>query len=301
MFDMIDDNYAFDVDSIINISQLRAGGAAGDAIIKKAVKLLEVHGWLMIDVADKNQRRDSDQMDLVRSWRSTLGAAFDQSDKVKEDTVKFHLEKGVSVGYKKDDTREFFETRLLQQTESKDDSSTIQSGSAKRDDISRITEGLASLLGRADGGSNEISVVPDCPGVSDYTATVLSLFAVLSEVASIILTILAESLGLDPSCLLDLTDLKSPESYRINSRPDNDEEMGETKDTDNIIKNLGKKDPRWKGPTPDPTPIIPKKYIPRNVPSKVIEAAEGEYSSSLLRVCRYAIDSNQALLREKDR
>jgi hypothetical protein len=273
-----ENSICYDVNSIINIGNLRNCGAHDIATGRKAVKLLEEHGWLMVDIADNNQCNQSEQMNLIRAWRTTLGAAFEQPDNIKENFEKFHLENGISVGYKSDETREFFETRLLER--SCDDKKEL---TVKSDALA----GLLGGFGKVDGG---VIVNPDCPSVDNYSETVKALFTVLSELGSIILSILAESMGLDPSCLLDLTDLKSPEEYQLNLLSKQMYRSDETQ-TPSPLKNNG--DNIHKVGTQKNCPAGPKKGLDGET--------IGDYSSSLLRICRYGIDSNQFLLRDQDR
>lgn len=288
-------NTCYDVNSIINIGNLRNCGANDIATGRKAVKLLEEHGWLMVDIADNNQSNQSEQMNLIRAWRTTLGAAFDQPDNIKDNFEKFHLENGISVGYKSDDTREFFETRLLESSCS--DKNDLRTVIVKSDELA----GLLGGFGKSDDG---VIVHPDCPSVINYSKTVKALFTVLSELGSIILSILAESMGLDPSCLLDLTDLKSPEHYQLNLlskqmyKSDDNTHTNphtHTHTQDNMIKReIDGKHKEGSGTQKNvPSQGGPKKGLDGEI--------LGDYSSSLLRVCRYGIDSNQFLLRDQDR
>lgn len=282
-----EDSGGLNFDSIINIGSLREVGVVGDAASKKAVQLLEEHGWLMIDIAD---RRRPEQTKLIQSWRTTLGAAFEQQESVKESIEKFHIDKGVSVGYKRDDTREFLETRLLQRKGTKENfpghsHDHDPSMETKKEDSTSTTDGLAGLLGQRGGAG--ISVIPDCPSVSNYTDTVKALFTVLSELGSIVLSILAESLGLDPSCLLDLTDLKTRDAYQRNARSNFYE-----KDKGSDLHKLSTKDLLSRGGRDI------GRTTPLGSPDKVKPSTGGDYSSSLLRVCRYAVDTN---VRAKDR
>ena len=271
-------NTCFDVNSIINIGNLRNCGTNDIATGRKAVKLLEEHGWLMVDIADSNQSNQSEQMNLIRAWRTTLGAAFEQPDNIKENFEKFHLENGISVGYKSDETREFFETRLMESSSSCDD----------KKDLTVKSDALSGLLGGYGKSDDGVIVNPDCPSVINYSETVKALFAVLSELGSIILSILAESMGLDPSCLLDLTDLKSPENYELNSLS---KRMYKSDDAHDIQRN--ENDMKQKDMAQKNVVNGPKKGLNGDI--------LGSYSSSLLRVCRYGIDSNQFLLRDQDR
>ena len=289
-------NTSYDVNSIINIGNLRNCGANDIATGRKAVKLLEEHGWLMVDIADSNQSDQSEQMNLIRAWRTTLGAAFDQPDNIKENFEKFRLENGISVGYKSDDTREFFETRLLES------SSNGNSNDKKDLSVNVKSDALAGLLGGFGKSDDGVIVNPDCPSVINYSKTVKALFTVLSELGSIILSILAESMGLDPSCLLDLTDLKSPEHYQLNllskqmyKSDDNTHTHTHSHTHDNMIKHeIDGKQKEGSGTHKNvPSHGGPKKGLNGEI--------LGNYSSSLLRVCRYGIDSNQFLLRDQDR
>ena len=282
-----EENGGFDFDSIINIGSLREVGVVGEAASKKAVQLLEEHGWLMIDIADRNR---PEQTKLIQSWRNTLSSAFEQQDSVKSAIEKFHIDKGVSVGYKRDDTREFLETRLLQKKGTKEGSvgrsnDHDPSMETKKEEPSRTTDGLAGLLGQR-GGSG-VCVIPDCPNVPNYTETVKALFTVLSELGSIILSVLAESLGLDPSCLLDLTDLKTRDTYQRNARSNFYEKDSGSDSHKMSTKDLLSRGGRDIG-----------RNCPHMSPDKVKPSAEGDYSASLLRVCRYAVDTN---VRARDR
>jgi hypothetical protein len=117
----------------------------------------------------KNDRR-SEQLTNAAKWREVFATAFDQSLEAKEDSGKFRMDKSLSVGYKRDDTREFFETRLFKDK-------------LRHSDI--------------EYSENQELIEPDFPHLNDYTKTVLALFNVLNDLGVIVLSILTEALGLD--------------------------------------------------------------------------------------------------------
>ena len=130
---------------------------------------LRLRGYALVDLATLRGDDTAALLPLAAAWQETFLHAFALSDDVKSGSGAFRFEKGVSVGYKTENAREFFETRLV------------------------------------DGGR---AVEPDYSNdVQGYGATVRALYVLLRRAARVVLTACTASLGLDPRCILDLTDL----------------------------------------------------------------------------------------------
>ena len=143
------------------------------------VQALQCRGYALVDLGDcvfldglgipPHNRR------LLSTWQQTFLDAFQQTDQAKASGGCYRMDRGISVGYKTDQMRQFFETRLVDE-----------------------------------GTELERSVSPDYPSIRDYTATVETLFVLLRGAGRTVLSSLATNLGLDPACLLTLTDLGEP-------------------------------------------------------------------------------------------
>jgi len=109
-----------------------------------------------------------EERSLVQSWETTFKAAFAQAQAVKSDKGAYRGDQQVAVGYRREDQREFLETRLYTD-------------------------------GRVD---------PSFPEVPRYDDTVKLLFGLLSQIAECVLRSILGEIGLDPRSILDLTDLQ---------------------------------------------------------------------------------------------
>lgn len=123
-----------------------------------SIKELKESGWTAVSCFS----RDS------LNWECVFGEAFMQNGSSKIAAGHYRTEKGVSVGYRDDGEREFFETRL-----------------------------------KHDG-----SVEPNFPEVLGYADTVRLVYKELSVVGTEVLRGIANYLEIDARYLLDLTDLE---------------------------------------------------------------------------------------------
>jgi hypothetical protein len=109
-----------------------------------------------------------EEREVLATWQKTFKVAFDQSDEDKYCAGPFRMENDITVGYKKEGTREFFETRQLL----------------------RVGEFEPQFL-----------------QVEGYNKTVKILFNLLKRVGGHVLTAIAHRIGVDPIVFMDLTDL----------------------------------------------------------------------------------------------
>lgn len=126
---------------------------------------LKSHGWTYIKV-------DSCIIDKLANWQNIFQNAFNQEEKNKLLSGKYRSEKGVTLGYRKEIDKEFFETRM-----------------------------------NADG-----AVSPHFPAVDCYEEVVSEIMTLYASLASIVITAIAKSLGIDPYYFLDLTDIPDSNS-----------------------------------------------------------------------------------------
>lgn len=154
---------------------------------------------------------ETERTKRLLSWQERFRSAFQQSQSVKEAVGGYRADHGVAVGYRREDQREFFETRLKREVGSID---------------------------------------PSFPDVQDYDQTVVDMFACLSGAATKVLVAVLGAAGLDPKSILDLTDLCEekgdgvPESasalvpssslLRVCSYPTNVGEMSSCEDSSEI-------------------------------------------------------------------
>ena len=127
--------------------------------------LLSTRGWALFDV--ENLELTDEEAAAARDWETTFDTAFNLSQCEKESAGLYRVEQGVSVGYRVDSEREFFETRLT---------------------TSSIPE-------------------PNFPSVDKYAATARCLYSIFSKIAICCIADIASKIGLDPQCFVDLTDL----------------------------------------------------------------------------------------------
>lgn len=127
-------------------------------------------GFSIIDLADVHHLDSS----ILFAWESKFREAFNLSEDMKIEAGVYHSSdsSGLAVGYRKDECREFFETRL------KD-----------------ITFEHTSVC------------TPNLP-LEGYASTVVSMCTLLGAIGFELLSLVAERcLRIDPKCLTDLTDL----------------------------------------------------------------------------------------------
>ena len=131
-----------------------------ETLYKQSYAVFDVSNY--IDCLDDHEQR------LLLSWNETFAMAFSQPEEIKLASSKFRMERGISVGYKIEDKRQFMETRFV------------------------------------DHGK---SIEPDFPNVPEYTETVRLLFTMCRLLGKRVLSTLANRMGLDPQSLVSLTDL----------------------------------------------------------------------------------------------
>ena len=289
-----------DVDDIIKVEDIRNNRQHA---ITKLINGLQQRGWIVVDIAgirnkdedenkDENENKNctnpeksrrkintssSEENDfksnsLFLPWRETFLEAFNQEENVKENGGLFRMEKGLSLGYKKDDTREFFETRLLFKNHEiekigeieEEEGSKVEKEAEKyerkkvnEDGDKRIRKEIEREVSEKDINANQAdlgSIIPDYPLIQNYSETVRALFSALSELSILIISKITESMGLDPCCILDLTDLKI---------------ITEMEKNQNFVTENNK-----------------GSSLSDDLPSMISNTIG--YSSSLLRICRYS-------------
>jgi isopenicillin N synthase-like dioxygenase len=122
-------------------------------------------GWVSLSV-DLNFFTPN-ELNVLQHWESLFASAFDLSRGEKEAAGTYRTQNGVSVGYRIDDEREFFETRMT-------------------------SEGLPE---------------PMYHSIDTYDENVKLLFCALNKIARLVLTSVACQLAIDPQFFFDLTDI----------------------------------------------------------------------------------------------
>lgn len=136
---------------------------------------LRNHGWCLIELLLNDTP--------CSSWESIFAAAFAQSLQDKESAGVYRGKSGVSVGFRKEDAREFFDTRMHSHTHS-------------------CTHSESELEPKP-----ELEPEPCYGNVDGYAACTRTLFSVLSKTTEKVLNEIAVPLELNPRCFLDLTDI----------------------------------------------------------------------------------------------
>ena len=140
------------------------------------IENLRLHGWSLLEVDVSSVRSDDSQasnhswLHVLEQWETIVSRAFSLRKAVKQAAGNYRTEQGVSVGYRLDKEREFFETRL-------------RSDGIPEPDYSRSVEG--------------------------YADTIKELFAVLSSFSMTVADSLASYMGIDPQFFYDITDIAS--------------------------------------------------------------------------------------------
>lgn len=123
-------------------------------------------GYILVDIELDSV---SSITHLIMSWHHTFKGAFSLPQETKVNKGLYRSDQQVAVGYRREDQREFLETRMYREV----------------------------------GDIN-----PSFPEVLSYDATVIGLFQILSRCAEKVLIELLSAIGLDPLSILDLTDLR---------------------------------------------------------------------------------------------
>jgi isopenicillin N synthase-like dioxygenase len=131
---------------------------------------LRTHGFCVVEI-------DDEEGQWVDDWETIFHAAFAQKDSVKQKQGVYRVEKGLAVGFRKDDSREFFETRLFQ------------------------------AGWEACEPCYELADVADAPVPrSSYKETVCRMSNMLGDIGEWAIGSVSRHLQLDPTFLVDLTD-----------------------------------------------------------------------------------------------
>ena len=132
---------------------------------------LRTHGFCVMAIEEEEAGP------WVDDWETTLHAAFAQDDSVKQGKGVYRVEKGLAVGFRKDESREFFETRLSQ------------------------------AGWKACEPCYELADAPDAPVPrSSYKDTVCRMSNMLGDIGEWAIGSVSRHLQLDPTFLVDLTD-----------------------------------------------------------------------------------------------
>ncbi len=127
--------------------------------------LLSTKGWALFDV--NHLELTDEEAAAARDWETIFDTAFSQNQAEKESAGLYRVEQGVSVGYRVDSEREFFETRL----------------------------------------TSSSNPEPNFPSVNKYATTARCLYSIFSKIGVCCIEDIADKIGLDPQCFIDLTDL----------------------------------------------------------------------------------------------
>ena len=133
--------------------------------IGNIAELLGRKGWAVFDL--RLLELTEQERAAVLHWEAVVGSAFNLSKDEKERAGTYRVDQGVSVGYRVDSEREFFESRLTSTS---------------------LPE-------------------PNFPSVPDYAGTVLCMYSIFSKIARRCMEDVACSVGLDVQAFLDLTDV----------------------------------------------------------------------------------------------
>jgi hypothetical protein len=144
---------------------------------------LRERGFCVVDIGDA----------MVPEWEKVFRTAFlTLSDEEKTNAGKYRVENGLAVGYRRDETREFFETRLSGEHWATCDPKYTLGSKGESDD----SEDKA--------GRSDIKL--------DYEGTVCALAHSLGDVGEWCISSISRHLKLDPSFLVHLTDLVDRQS-----------------------------------------------------------------------------------------
>ena len=157
---------------------------------------LLIHGWCEIHY----NKASSSFSSLIYDWERIFSNAFSLNDDFKINAGKYRIEDNVAVGYRRDESREFMETRLLSKNADSSSSGSSSSGSSS-------------------SGSNDwmnLSCSPSFPQIEKYDDTVINMVRFLSNIVAKCLKGISKEMGLDEDFLLDLTDI--PTGIEINQQ-----------------------------------------------------------------------------------
>lgn len=149
----------------------------------RIVRRLQKHGYFVFNFESDTGK------DELKNWESVFRRTFAQDNKTKLKMGKYRLVDDLAVGYRKDESREFLETRLVS-------SEYDEAGSNKN--ISRWN-----------------GVEPNISNFLTHRDTILSLTNILADIGSSCLRMVAIELGLHEDSFVSLTDLDCPKSSDI--------------------------------------------------------------------------------------
>jgi hypothetical protein len=131
--------------------------------------------------------------DLLRDWQSVFSTAFSQSVDAKHAGGEYRSEKKLPVGFRKDDEREFFESRIMKRG------------------------------GKEEDGGGGAQVIDPCyPNVPRYVKLVKTIVALQRYVAVCVLRVLLLELGINPKAVIDLTDIEDTVDHDDDNDDDSD-------------------------------------------------------------------------------
>jgi hypothetical protein len=142
---------------------------------------LKSRGWaiLTIDQIEIKKYFIDIENIALNNWENVFRKGFLLSQDIKdEESQKYRSERGVALGYRKEDTREFFETR-----------------------IDNIGEVIPCFHFKND--------------VNLYKDSVIGLNSAMNKIGGIVLSSIFNSMGLDEASILDLTDIASPYNENV--------------------------------------------------------------------------------------
>lgn len=158
--------------------------AVGDA--ESVAETIRTRGWCLLRL----RLEDEAEAALLRQWESIFSAAFEQGETEKKNGGQYRSEKKLPVGFRKDDEREFFESRIMTR------------------------------------GAEKRQVIEPCySDVVDYEKLVRLIIALQQFVARGILHNLLEALGINPKAVINLTDIEDPVRENISGRNHLDAEV----------------------------------------------------------------------------
>ena len=149
------------------------------------LQLLLIHGWCQIQYTTNSSSIFSSSFSsLLSNWEEIFTNAFSLDDDIKINAGKYRIEENVAIGYRRDETREFMETRLI-----------------------------SKFIDKSNNSSNNdwmnCNCSPSFPQVEKYDDTVINMIKFLSHIVAKCLKGISKEMGLDEDFLLDLTDISN--------------------------------------------------------------------------------------------
>lgn len=175
---MIDDynEFCFNISDIIKEKEYYIKSKINESSININYLLsstLKSRGWaiLTVDQIELKKYFHYKENIALNNWKNVFKEGFLLSKDIKEENNQiYRSERGVALGYRKEDTREFFETRI--------------------DNIGEIIP---------------CYYIKDDEHI--YKDTVTGLYSAMNKIGGIVLTSIFNSIGLDEKSILELTDI----------------------------------------------------------------------------------------------